>query len=167
MLLQPEPGTIVWTLITFFVLLLVLRRTAWRPLLAALDERERRIREALAEAERARLEAESLRDQHRQRLDEAQAAAQQVLAEARQTAEGLRADVVARAREEAQKVMEEARRTLVRERELAALQLRGEVAELALAAAGKLLAVRLDDQASRRLVDDAIERLPAAAGSAT
>ena len=58
-LLQFEPGLMIWTVVVFVITLVVLHRIAWKPLLGALDDREKRIDEALSKAERAQQEAES------------------------------------------------------------------------------------------------------------
>ena len=80
-LLSPHPGLIVWTIITFVVVLVILRSKVWGPLLLALDEREQRIREALESADRVREEARAQQAEHEKRLAEAETQARQIVTE--------------------------------------------------------------------------------------
>ena len=67
-LLDPHVGTIIWTIITFLLVLFVLKKWAWPPILSALDEREERIRSAIDGSEKARQEAEAVLSEHRKKL---------------------------------------------------------------------------------------------------
>ena len=119
MLLDPHVGTIIWTIVTFLVVLVVLRATVWRPLLGALDERERRISDALEEAERARKEAQLLIDEHQQKLQSADADAREIVRLAREAAEKVEQEIVSSARQEAQRTTEQARRAIENEKQAA------------------------------------------------
>ncbi|MBI4520666.1 MAG: ATP synthase F0 subunit B, partial [Gemmatimonadetes bacterium] len=91
-------GLGIWTIVVFLTLLWVLRRFAWRPILAALAAREERIEKAIADAARLRDQAAQLLEEHRKQLAEAREHAQQILAESRQAAERLRREMEDRAR---------------------------------------------------------------------
>ncbi|MEW6751742.1 MAG: F0F1 ATP synthase subunit B [Candidatus Latescibacterota bacterium] len=160
MLLEPHAGTIVWTIITFLVVMAILKATVWKPLLAALDAREQRIADALEGARRARAEAEATLVEHRRRLDQAEEEARRLLREARESADKVRQEVVERARGEAQAAVEQARRSIESEKRTAIVELRREVADLAVQAAGAILDANLDGERSRRLVDQVIARVP-------
>ncbi|SVB42554.1 uncharacterized protein METZ01_LOCUS195408, partial [marine metagenome] len=101
-LLSPHPGLILWTIITFLVVLVILKAKVWGPLLAALDERERGIREALESADRARQEAQVQQAEHERRLAEAESQARHIVGEAREAAAKVGEQVVADAKEEAE-----------------------------------------------------------------
>jgi F-type H+-transporting ATPase subunit b len=159
-LLSPNPGLIIWTLITFVLVLLILKKYAWGPLLSALDERENSIREALEQADRARAEAETAAEKNKQALVEAQAEVQAAINKAREDAERIAREVHERAEGEAQQLLEQARRTIVRERDQALQDLRQQTAELAILAAGQLMEENLDDERNRKIVDDFINRIP-------
>ena len=165
MLLEAHPGTIIWTLITFLVVLVVLKATVWKPLLAALDEREQRIREALAEAEKARAEMQASLDEQQRLMEEAHAEARALIAQAREAAEKVSREIVAEARQEAEHTAQAMRRELESERLAAMAQLRREVADLAVRAAGMILDAELDSEKNRKLVDDMIARMPQAPAS--
>ena len=159
-LLDPHLGTIIWTLITFVLVLLVLKKWAWPPILAALDEREQSIRDAIEGAAQARQEAEAVLDEHRAKLEAAEDEARQIVAEAREAGEKVRQDIVAQAREESQRTIDQARTSIESEKRAAIAQLRREMADLAVQAAGVLIDANLDDEKNRGLVDDLISRIP-------
>jgi F-type H+-transporting ATPase subunit b len=159
-LLDPHLGTIIWTLITFVLVLFVLKKWAWPPILTALDEREQGIRNAIESAERARREAETVLSDHRAKLAAAEDEARRVIAEAREAGEKVRQDVVAQAKEEAQRSIDQARISIESEKRAAIAQLRREMADLAIQAAGMLIDANLDDEKNRGLVDDLISRIP-------
>ena len=162
MLLTPHAGLIVWTIVTFVVVLLVLKRTVWKPLLGALDEREARIRDALEGADQARQDAQSTLEEHQKLLAGAEAETRQILAEAREAAEKVRAGIVEDARSESQQIVEQARRTIESEKTAAFSQLRRDVADLAVQAAGIIIDANMDGDSNRKLVDDLISQIPEA-----
>ena len=160
MLLDPHVGLIIWTIITFLVVLLVLKKFAWPQLLASLDEREKRISDALAAAEQARQEAEEVLREHRQKLAAADEEARQVVAEARAAGANVRQTIVSQAREEAERMLDQARTSIESEKRAAIAELRRETANLAVQAAGVLIDANLDDEKNRGLVDDLIAKIP-------
>ena len=160
MLLDPHVGLIIWTIITFLVVLIVLKKFAWPQLLAALDEREKRISDALAAAEQARQEAEEVLREHRQQLAAADEEARKVVAEAREAGANVRQTIVSQAREEAERMLDQARTSIESEKRAAIAELRRETANLAVQAAGALIDANLDDEKNRGLVDDFIARIP-------
>ena len=160
MLLDPHLGTILWMIITFVVVLLILKKFAWPQLLASLDEREQRINDAISGAEQARQEAQQLLNEHQQKLAKAEDEARQIIAEAREAGEKVRQDVVGQAKEEAQRAIDQARTSIESEKRAAIAQLRSEMADLAVQAAGALIDANLDDDKNRSLVDDLISRIP-------
>jgi len=160
MLLEPHAGTIIWTIVTFVVVLVILKSTVWKPLLAALDERERRISDALENAEKAREEAQATLSEYQKKLDEAEAEAHEIVRQSQEAAEQVHQEIVEDARREAQQTAAQARRSIESEKRAAILELRREVADLAMQAANALIEANLDDERNRRLVDDAIARIP-------
>jgi F-type H+-transporting ATPase subunit b len=160
MLLDPHVGLIIWTIITFLVVLLVLKKFAWPQLLASLDEREKRISDALAAAEQARQEAEEVLREHRQKLAAAEEEARKIVAEARAAGANVRQTIVSQAREEAERMLDQARTSIESEKRAAIAELRRETANLAIQAAGVLIDANLDDEKNRGLVDDLIAKIP-------
>lgn len=160
MLLDPHVGLIIWTIITFLVVLLVLKKFAWPQLLASLDEREKRISDALAAAEQARQEAEEVLREHRQKITAAEEEARKIVAEARAAGANVRQTIVSQAREEAERMLDQARTSIESEKRAAIAELRRETANLAIQAAGALIDANLDDEKNRGLIDDLIAKIP-------
>jgi F-type H+-transporting ATPase subunit b len=130
-----NPGLTLWTAITFLVLLVVLGKFAWGPIVAMLAERERTIRDAIESAKKERLEAERLLSDQKQAL--------------------------AKARKEADELVATARQQIAEELSKARAELKAQVADLAIDAAGRLVKANLDDKAQRKLVEEYIAQLPA------
>ena len=160
MLLNIEPGLIIWTVITFVILLIVLRKMAWGPILTALEQREHTIHSALEEAQQARQETEQLLAQRQQMQTDANREVARLLEQGREEAERLRVSMTEQAREEAQRLIEIARREIVRERQLAMQELKNTAADLALAAAGRLLNTAMTGEDHRRLVTEFLDHFP-------
>jgi F-type H+-transporting ATPase subunit b len=160
-MLSIEPGLLIWTIITFIVLLLVLRKVAWKPLLTALEERENTIRTSLDGAQRAREEAERLLAENQRILAEANRESARILEQGRVESERLRASITEQAHAEARRLVEEARRDIIRERQLAIQELKSTTADLALAAASQLLGSAVTGADHRRLVTEFLDRFPA------
>jgi F-type H+-transporting ATPase subunit b len=159
-MLKIEPGLLIWTIITFLVLLSLLRKVAWKPLLAALEHRESTIRGSLDDAQRARQEAEQLLAENRRLLADANRETARMIEQGREEGERLRTALAEQAQVEAKRLVDEARREIVRERQLAVQELKSTAAELALVAAGKLLGTAVTDTQHRRLVTEFLDRFP-------
>lgn len=152
-------GLSFWTVVVFLVLLFVLKKYAWGPILDAVEAREERIQDALEEASRQRDEARTLLQEQREELSEARRRAQEIIAEGREAGEGVRREIEEKAREESEKILARARREIEREKDAALDVLRKESVELALAAASRLLDRKLDAEQDRELVLEYVERL--------
>src|SRR5512141_3439272 len=107
-----NPGLTLWTAITFLVLLFVLRRFAWGPIVGMLNEREKTIRDALEEAKRERAQAEKLLAEQKEALAQAQREAAEIARRNQQEVEVLRQELTARARKEADELLHDARRQI-------------------------------------------------------
>jgi F-type H+-transporting ATPase subunit b len=158
-MLDINPGLIVWTIITFIIVVLILRAVAWKPLLAALTSREEQIRSSLQHAEQAQQEAQRLLEENRKQLAAAEEQSQRIIHEGRTLGERLKAEIMEKANASSRHMIDQAKEEITREKEAALVQLRGEVANLAIAAAGKLLDANLDTAKQRQLVDAAIKDL--------
>ncbi len=155
-MLDINPGLILWTILTFVIVLVILRRTAWKPLLTALKEREDAIRSSLHDAEEARTQAQKLLDENKKLMASAEEQSQRIIKEGRDMAERLKAEILEKANTTSQQMVVQAREEIQREKESALTQLRSEVADLAITAAGKILDANLDPAKQRAIVDAAI-----------
>ena len=159
-MLDPNPGLIIWTIVTFVLLVVVLRKFAWRPLLEALTKREESVRGAIERAEHAREEAERLLEEHRKQVARSEAEAQRILAEGRALGEKLKNDIVEQANAQARKLADQAKQEIERDKDAALATLRSEVAGLAIKAAEKILDETLDEKRHRQIVDSFMTNLP-------
>ena len=159
-------GLFVWTSLVFLVLLGILWKFAWGPILAAVDAREKGIQGALDQAASERQAAAKLLAQHREQLADARRQAQEIVASARDAGERIRTEIEAKAREEGDRMLERARGEIGRERDQAIEMLRRESVELALSAASKLLHRKLDSEADRKLVEEYLKQLDRPAAEA-
>ncbi|MDE2652634.1 MAG: F0F1 ATP synthase subunit B [Gemmatimonadetes bacterium] len=158
-------GVAVWTLLTFLTLLVILGKYAWGPLLGALDKREKGIQGNIDDAKRQRDEAEKLLAEYREQLADGRRQAQAMVAEGREAADALRKELEAKAREETQAMLANARREITREREAAVEAVRRESVDVALAVASRLLSERLDADRDRQLAMDYIDDLSDSEGA--
>jgi F-type H+-transporting ATPase subunit b len=158
-MLEINPGLIIWTIITFVIVLMILRWTAWKPLLGALAAREEKIRSSLEQAELARQQAQALLDEHRKQVAAAEDQVQRILTEGRTLADKQRAETNEKAQASARHMLAQAKEEIQREKDAALLQLRSEVADLAIGVAGKILDKNLDTPAQRSLADAAIREI--------
>lgn len=152
-------GLSVWTIVVFLIVLWVLAKYAWGPILGALDSREVGIRESIAEAQRLRAEAEAALEEHKKQLADARRQAQDIVAQGREAGEKVRSDIEAKAREESDRMIQRARGEIERERDRALETLRRESVDLAIAAASNLLERKLDSESDRALVEDYLDEL--------
>jgi len=166
-LITPEFGTIFWTVVTFVILVFLLGRFAWKPLLALLDERERTVREALETAQKARVEADVLLRRNQEFLANARRETAALLDQGRRESESLRGEILAQARKEAQELVDQGKRQIQYEQKQAMESLRRQVADLAIGAAERLIDSELDDPKHRELMAEYIRSLPGLGPEAT
>ena len=160
-LLTPAFGTVVWSTIAFLVVLFLLRKMAWGPILTALKEREESIATALNEADKARSEMSALQADNERLLQEARAERDGMLREAREMADKLVADAKGKAKEEAAREAESAREAIATERKAAVAELKSEVAKLSVSIAEQLIRAELADASKQEaLVSKLIDESP-------
>jgi F-type H+-transporting ATPase subunit b len=153
-------GLTIWTIVLFGLFALVLSKFAWKPLLETIEVRERTIREHVDKAEKAQVDAQNLVDEQKQLLQKAAREREEMLVKAVREAEQVRIDMVTKARQEADHVVATAREQIAREKQLAILELKEQVADLAMEAAGKIVRSSLTPEAQRVLVQEYMDSLP-------
>jgi F-type H+-transporting ATPase subunit b len=160
-LLTPAFGTVIWATVAFLVVLFLLRKFAWGPILTALQERERGIAEALGAADRARTEMAALNSENERLLQEARAERDRMLREAREMGDAVVAEARSKAKAEADREVAAARDAIAVERKAALADIKVEVANLSLDIAEQVLRRQLDRPAVQaELVDRLIEESP-------
>ncbi|MGH7753599.1 MAG: F0F1 ATP synthase subunit B [Gemmatimonadales bacterium] len=160
-----NPGLIFWTLLVFGILFALLWKFAWPPILRSVEERERRIQQQLADAEKARVEAAGLLEEHKKLVSGARAEAMEILNRAKALAEKEREVLIQRARQEQEEILARARREIGDEKAKAIAELRREAVDLAIAAASRVIDANLDSDANRKLVLEYLKDLATGAGS--
>jgi F-type H+-transporting ATPase subunit b len=161
--LEVKPALAVWTLVVFVLLLFVLGRFAWKPLLEALHNREQHLEHVLLETERARNESEANLAEHRKLMNKAADEVRGILDKARQEAQATADQLVKQAQAEGELAKQRAQRDIAQARDQALAEIWEKTADMAVSVAGKVLSKELNDSEHRRLLDTAIKELPAAA----
>jgi F-type H+-transporting ATPase subunit b len=159
-LLDIDPGLIVWTLITFSLLLFLLSKLAWKPIIKTLQEREEKIRHSLEEAEKARREAEALIARNADMMAQAERDAQELVRRAKEMADKLKLELTEQGKLEAAKMLTTAKKEIENEKNAALSQLKSEVADMVVQAAGKVIGSALDADKHKKIVDDFIKEMP-------
>ena len=152
-------GTILAQMLNFFILVWLLTRFAYKPLLAMMTERKERIAKDLEAAEQARAEAEGFKADYAAQISNARVEAQQIVEKAIQEAESTTREQLATAREQIEQEKNRARQDIAIERDRAMNSLRNEVVSLSVAMAGKVVAKDMNSETNTKLIEDAIRQL--------
>jgi F-type H+-transporting ATPase subunit b len=158
-LLSPNPGLIFWTAITFVIVLLILKKVAWGPILNALEEREKGIQASIDRAHKAKDESEAILRKNKELFAKADAESDRIIREGKDYAEKLRADLTEKAQAEAKKIITAAKEEIEQEKRRALDVLRNEVADLAVKGAEKIIKTTLDAEMQKKIVDSMIQDL--------
>jgi F-type H+-transporting ATPase subunit b len=158
-LVQPDPGLYIWTIATFLVLVALLAKFAWRPLLEALDRRQESIRKSLDDAQKARQELERLGVESQRILGAARTEAEQILSATRSDANRFREELKQKAQAEAAGIVKNAERQIELETARALQQIRTEAVELSVAIASKLLERNLSKADNERLIEETFKQI--------
>jgi len=154
-LITPGFGLVFWTVITFLILLFILKKFAWKPILGAVSSREESIKEALAAAEAARREMENLQADNEKILQEARAERELMMKDARDLKNKMIADAKEEAQATASKIIAQAQAAIESEKKAAVAELKSQVASLSLEIAEKVVKQELSDKSSQqKLVED-------------
>ena len=156
---MPQPGSIIWTAAVFLVLLFVLRKWAWKPILEGLQAREDGIKKNIEDAKKAKEDSEKLLEQYKVQLDSARKEAQKLIGDATSRADVLFEEKKKQMDAEAQAILDKARLQIDQERLKVVQELRQEVVEIALSAAGKVIQKTLQPEDHRELINREIEKL--------
>ena len=152
-----DPGLFMWTIVTFLIVLMILKWKAWGPLINALDKREEDIREALASAEKARQDAEKASSEYEDMMRKAQAEAQQIVSEGKAAGERVKNDIETAASGKADEIIEKAKAQIDVEREKAIQEIKSSVVDLSMEAAARVIEKNLESEDNRKLVNQVLE----------
>ena len=158
-LVQPDPGLFIWTILTFLVLVALLGKFAWRPLLLALESRQESIRKSLDDAQKAKQELERLHAESAEIIRQSRVEADAIVTRSRGDAERLREEMKQKARAEADTIVRSAERQIQLETARALLQIRHEAADLSVMIASKLIQRNLTKEDNERLIEEALKQV--------
>tara|TARA_Y100000748_G_scaffold212804_1_gene178467 strand:- start:6 stop:581 length:576 start_codon:yes stop_codon:yes gene_type:complete len=158
-LVQLDPGLFIWTVLTFLLLLTVLAKFAWKPLLSMLDERQRSIEDSLLSAEKARKELEGINKDSEAIISKAKTEAQAIVADAKSAAEKLKEDIIAKANQEADGQLKKAKNQIGTEKDKALLEIRKEVVDLSINVAEKIIKKNISKDDNAAIINESIEKL--------
>ena len=158
-LIQVDPGLFIWTILTFLVLLGLLAKFAWKPLLEALEKRHEMIKNSLDDAEKAKQELERLQGESKQIISEARVEAQSIVARSRSEAEKLKGELRQKAKEEAESIVRNAERRIQLETDKALSEIRSGVVDRSLLVASKLIKKNLSKEDNQSLIEESLKQI--------
>jgi len=158
-LVQTDPGLFIWTIVTFLVLLTLLAKFAWNPLLQALETRQNSIRKSLDDAQQAKVDLERLAAESGQIIQRARVEAEAVISQSRTDGDRLREDLRAKARTEADHIVKNAERQIQLETSRALEQIRREAVDLSVMIASKIIQRNISREDNERLIDEALKQV--------
>ncbi len=160
--LEVQPPLAIWTVVVFVGLFFVLRRYAWKPLSEALHQREEHLEHTLLQTEKVRNESEQLLAEHRRLMAQADERVKSIFDKAQKEAQAGGEEIIKSARAEAEAARDRAQREIVTARDQALAEIWSQTANIAVSVAGRVLSKQLGEDEHRRLLELAINELPAA-----
>ena len=158
-LVQPDPGLYIWTIVTFLILLGLLAKFAWRPLLDALEQRQAVIRKSLDDARQAREELAQVKTEAQRLLAEARTEANQIVSRTRSDAAAFAEELKVKARADAEALVKRAERDIEMQTARALENIRRETVELSVAIASKILRRDISKEDNERLMNDTLKEM--------
>ena len=159
-LVSPDPGLFIWSTVAFLILFFLLSKFAWKPIVKALDERERSIEDALSKAEMAKAEMAKLISENEDLLKEARLERDNILKEAKEIKDQIINDAKDQAKTEGTKLIEKAKDEITNQKLAAMAEIKNQVSGLSLAIAEKVLRKQLEDQDKQQaLVNDLLKEV--------
>ncbi len=156
---KAEPGLIIWTLVSFFLLLILLAKLAYPHILRGLKKREETIQQQLEEARKTKQMAEQLLEEYKQRLAEARAEAQKVINEGKELGENMRKEIIQKAQQESNQIVKRAQEEIELQKQKAILELQEKIADLSILAASKVINKSLNTDDHRRLIEEYVSKV--------
>ncbi len=164
-IIMPRPGSMLWTIISFLILLVILRKWAWGPIINALEKREQTIKSDLDGAREEREKAELLHQEYQENLDGARKEANQIAQDARRAAEKVKDSTIREAKEIAQNTIEKAKQEIEAEKVRVSQELKTEVAALVTDTVKQILKRGLTTEDQQRIITTGLEELNNVSGN--
>ena len=152
-LLDVNPGLIFWTAITFIILVLILKRVAWKPILTELDNREKQIADSLNKAEQAKKDAQKILEENQASLAKAEEESKKIIDESRGFADNLKEHMLKESKDQQQKIIEDASAEIERKKNAAFEELKNQIADISIIAAEKIMKENIDADKNKKIVE--------------
>jgi F-type H+-transporting ATPase subunit b len=152
-LLDVNPGLIIWTILTFLFLLIILKKVAWKPILTALDKREKEIEDSLNRAEQAKVEAQKILDENQATLSKAEEESRKIIDQSRVYGDNLKEQLMRESKDQAQKIIEDASAEIERKKNAAFEELKNQIAEISVNAAEMIMKENIDAKKNKQIVN--------------
>ncbi|MBN1638919.1 MAG: F0F1 ATP synthase subunit B [Ignavibacteriales bacterium] len=152
-------GVIFWTSITFILLLIVLKKFAWKPILKSLENREDFIKDSLEKAEKAKEEAEKLANISNEKIKNVETEAKEIIAQGREYSEKLKKQILDDTKNETKKMLEDAKIEIEKLKIDAYTQMKDQIALLAIESAEKVIKEKLDKEAHTQIINKYIKNM--------
>jgi F-type H+-transporting ATPase subunit b len=157
---DPNFALSFWTAITFLILIFVLGKFAWRPILEMLSTREKTIADAIESAKRERLAAEAASAEMKAALEKARAESAEMIRRNQQEVAAAKNELMAQAKKESDELLQAARKSINEEKRQALAELRAQTVDLAIEAASRLVQMNMDEKKQKQLVEEYLSQLP-------
>ena len=154
-----DPGLFMWTIVTFLIVLMLLKWKAWGPLMSVLDKRAEDIKNALSAADRAKEDAEKASQDYEKLVQKARIEGQQIIADSKAAGEKVKNDIESVARENAEKMIGKAKTQIEAESQKALQEIKSSVVDLSIEAAEKIIEKNLDSEDNRKLVEKTLDSM--------
>ena len=158
-LLSIEPGMVLWTWVVFFMLLALLAKFAWRPILKTLKEREEKIVESLKNADRLKKESEKITEKNQLLLKKAKKEAEEIINNSKKNAQKLANEVKEKTKMQVDQMIKEAKISIKAEKNEMKNYIKSESVQLGLKVASKLLGEKIDQDADVKLAEKYLEKI--------
>ena len=155
----PDPGLFIWTVITFLIVLAILRWKAWGPLMDTLDNRARKIEESLSKAEKVTAEAEQQSEKNEQVLNDARQEAQKIIGQAREAGDKLKNKLETDGKAQYDSMLEKAKDQINTEKQKALNEIKTTVIDVALKASEKIIKRNLNNEDNKKMIEETIDKL--------
>ena len=158
-MVEVHGGLLFWSVVTFLLLLVVLKKVAWGPIISALEQRENDIKDALNAAEEAKKEAEKVSNDYEQSIRDAQKQSQKIIADSKEAAEKVKDKIEDDASKKAETMLNDAKIQINAEKENAINEIKSIAVDLSIKAASKVVEKNIDNDDNRKLINDAIAEI--------
>ena len=153
----PDPGLFIWTVITFLIVLAILRWKAWGPLMNALDARAKQIEDSLSKAEKVTAEAEQQAEKNEEILNSARKEAQEIIGQSREAGEKLKNKLESDGKEQYDGMLEKAKEQINAEKQKALNEIKNTIVDIALQASEKVIKRNLNNEDNKKMIEQTVD----------